>query len=140
MSSTIRSELSRSNRYWIERHRYYELKHFCLQYHSWKKAYSALDSMPVWPWSKIEMLGKSSDNSSPIEHCAEERERYSKLIDLVERTAFDACPDLASYILRGVVEDCSYTLLRTKFDIPCARDTYYEAYRKFFWMLDKRRG
>ena len=25
------------NPYWIERHRYYELKHFCLQYPIWKK-------------------------------------------------------------------------------------------------------
>lgn len=32
MGTTIRPELSEKNPYWIERHRYYELKHFCLQY------------------------------------------------------------------------------------------------------------
>lgn len=37
MGTTIRPELSEKNPYWIERHRYYELKHFCLQYPIWKK-------------------------------------------------------------------------------------------------------
>ena len=31
MATMIRPELSEKNPYWIERHRYYELKHFCLQ-------------------------------------------------------------------------------------------------------------
>ena len=30
MSTLIRPELSETNRYWIEKHRYYELKHFWL--------------------------------------------------------------------------------------------------------------
>ena len=45
MGTTIRPELSEKNPYWIERHRYYELKHFCLQYPIWKKAYAALDGL-----------------------------------------------------------------------------------------------
>lgn len=32
MATTIRPEVSKKSKYWIERHRYYELKHFCLQY------------------------------------------------------------------------------------------------------------
>ena len=32
MGTQIRPELSEKNLYWIDRHRYYELKHFCLQY------------------------------------------------------------------------------------------------------------
>ena len=43
MGTTLRAELSEKNPYWIEKHRYYELKHFCLQYPIWKKAYTALD-------------------------------------------------------------------------------------------------
>ena len=43
MGTTLRAELSEKNPYWIEKHRYYELKHFCLQYPIWKKAYAALD-------------------------------------------------------------------------------------------------
>lgn len=44
MSTAIRPELSKSSKYWIDRHRYYELKHFCLQYPIWKKLLSC--SMP----------------------------------------------------------------------------------------------
>ena len=45
MGTTLRAELSEKNPYWIEKHRYYELKHFCLQYPIWNKAYSALDGL-----------------------------------------------------------------------------------------------
>lgn len=45
MATTIRAELSEKNPYWIEKHRYYELKHFCLQYPIWKKIYRSLDGL-----------------------------------------------------------------------------------------------
>lgn len=45
MGTVIRSELSRKNPYWIEKHRYYELKHFCLQYPIWKQSYSSLGGL-----------------------------------------------------------------------------------------------
>ena len=35
MSTVIRPEIARSNAYFISKHRYYELKHFCLQYREW---------------------------------------------------------------------------------------------------------
>ena len=50
MSTLIRPELSETNRYWIEKHRYYELKHFCLQYPLWRHAYNSLIDYPCsWP-------------------------------------------------------------------------------------------
>lgn len=36
MPTTIRPEIARSNKYHISKHRYYELKHFCLQYREWR--------------------------------------------------------------------------------------------------------
>lgn len=45
MSTVIRSEVSKKNVYWIERHRYYKLKHFCFQYPLWKKAYAEIDRL-----------------------------------------------------------------------------------------------
>ena len=49
MATTIRPELSEKNPYWIEKHRYYELKHFCLQYPIWRKAYASLNSFSSKP-------------------------------------------------------------------------------------------
>ena len=49
MVTVLRPELSPKNKYHIDKHRYYELKHFCLQYSEWKKSYSAFDdtSLPL---------------------------------------------------------------------------------------------
>ncbi|MCD8141817.1 MAG: hypothetical protein LUD83_00835 [Clostridiales bacterium] len=43
MSGDMRPELSPNSEFWIERHRYYELKHFCLQYRAWKRMVALLD-------------------------------------------------------------------------------------------------
>ena len=43
--TAIHPELSPKSRYWIDRHRYYELKHFCLQYPLWIRARASLDGL-----------------------------------------------------------------------------------------------
>lgn len=62
MATTIRPELSEKNPYWIEKHRYYELKHFCLQYPIWRKAYASLNgfnSKPIdWAMFIVTSNGK----------------------------------------------------------------------------------
>ena len=37
MSTVIRPEISEKNKYWISKHRFYELRHFCLQYREWER-------------------------------------------------------------------------------------------------------
>lgn len=69
MSTVIRPELSKSSKYWIDRHRYYELKHF----------------------------------------------------------------------VTGVTSGVSYDFLKSRLDIPCCKETYYDLYRRFFWLLDRER-
>lgn len=36
MATTIRPEIDRHSEWYISRHRYYELKHFCLQWSEWR--------------------------------------------------------------------------------------------------------
>ena len=43
MSTQIRPEISQKNPYWIPKHRYYELKHFVMQYPAWVAARKGLD-------------------------------------------------------------------------------------------------
>lgn len=138
MSTTIRPEISNKNMYWIDRHRYYELKHFCLQYPTWKKARSALDglsktSINVIPISKTNLI------SSPTEKCAEARLFYSDRINMVEKIAKETDDSLYNYILKAVTEGLSYDYLRAKLNIPCCKDTYYNLYRRFFWLLSRER-
>lgn len=137
MSTTIKPELSEKNQYWIEKHRYYELKHFCLQYPSWKKAYILCS---VSGKSKGDLAIKMYDISKPTEECAIKRVFYSDRMGMVEQAAKDADEFLASYILKAVTTGMSYDTLRVKMNIPCSRDVYYEYYRKFFWLLDKARA
>lgn len=59
MSTLIRPEISKNNEYWIPRHRYYELKHFCLQYREWVKIVNSLDSK-LPSTSCIECIGRVS--------------------------------------------------------------------------------
>jgi hypothetical protein len=67
------------------------------------------------------------------------RAYYSERIKLVEQAAQEADKYLWHYILRAVTEGLSYTYLKTKLDMPCGKDMYYDRYRKFFWILDKLR-
>lgn len=131
-------ELSERNPYWIEKHRYHELKYFCLQYPIWKKAYVALDGLSKRP-DDLERFAKKRKNGDPTARCATARAYYATRIDMVEQTAKEADEELASYILKGVTEGLSYEGLKARLDIPCSRDTYYDRYRRFFWLLNKKR-
>ena len=86
MGTTIRPELSEKNPYWIERHRYYELKHFCLQYPIWKKAYAALDGLSRRP-SDLEVFSKKGEISDPTVRCVEARSYYIERMKTVEQVA-----------------------------------------------------
>lgn len=137
MSTTIRPELSEKNKYWIEKHRYYELKHFCLQYPFWKKAYVLAR---VQGTTKGDFIVKIDNISKPTEECALKMVFYSDRISMVEQAAKETDEFLSSYILKAVTTGMSYDTLRVQMNIPCSKDIYYEFYRRFFWLLDKIRA
>ena len=139
MSTTIRPELSERNKYWIEKHRYYELKHFCLQYPLWRKARAALDSLSKRP-NNSAAVSKTNKISSPVEKCVEARLFYTDRMDLLENVANETDEVMAVYILKAVTEGISYDHLKVRMNVPCCKDTYYELYRRFFWLLNKARG
>lgn len=108
MATEIRPELSEKNPYWIGKHRYYELKHFCLQYPIWKKAYNALLGLSSRP-NDLDIFVKSGQvRSDPTARCAESRVSFAKRMELVEQAAICTDGDLYPYILRGVTEGLSY--------------------------------
>lgn len=139
MSTTIRPELSERNKYWIEKHRYYELKHFCLQYPLWRKARAALDSLSKRPNNSV-AISKTNKVSSPVEKCVEARLFYTDRMELLENVASETDEVMAVYILKAVTEGISYDHLKVRMNVPCCKDTYYELYRRFFWLLNKARG
>ena len=136
MGTTMRPELSEKNPYWLERHRYYELKHFCLQYPIWKKARASLEGLSRRPVDAVVFSGGFGD---PTARCAEARAFYSERMELVERAAREADAKLGRYILKGVTLGVSYDILRVQENVPCCKDIYYELYRRFFWLLNRER-
>lgn len=139
MATLIRPEVSRKNKYWIDKHRHYELKHFCLQYPKWKKEHADLLDLCI-SLSKTDGIRGDSIISNPTERYAIERTYYADRIKMVERVAMDTDEYLWTYILKAVTEGLSYTYLQTRMDIPCSRDTYYDRYRRFFWLLNEARN
>lgn len=141
MSTNMRPELSEKNKYWIDRHRYYELKHFCMQYPNWKTAYRRLDATPGQNAIASSVpMGSTHEFGDPTAKLGTGRAYYSSRIELLERVARMADDVLGQYLLVGIVNGWSYDILNARFNIPCSKDTYYDRYRKFFWLLDKERG
>ena len=139
MCTSIRPEISAKNKYWISRHRYYELKHFCLQYPIWKKAYATLDELCISAANLEIVTAYSGFPGDPTAKCSIAKVYYSDRINMIEKAAVAADKELCAYILKAVTEDLSYTYLKTRLNIPCSKDTYYDRYRKFFWLLSKER-
>ena len=139
MKTKMKPELSKKSPYWVERHRYYELKHFCFQYPIWKKICASLDSLSKQP-ADLGLFIQTSDTSDPTAQCAQARAYYMERMHLIEEIAMEADPELGKYILKGVTEGWNYDILKARLDIPCCRDVYYKGYRKFFKLLDKARG
>lgn len=137
--STVRPELSKKNKYWIDKNRFYELKYFCLQYPLWKQAYELLDGLHICSYD-ITNVSKTNVTEDPIGKCVDERSTYFERMKVIEQAAIKADPYLASYILKAVTQGFSYTYLKSRLEIPCSRDTYYDRYRRFFWLLNKSRN
>lgn len=137
MSTTIRPKISEKNKYYIDKHRYYELKHFCLQYPLWEKQYNELMNI-----TKISDLKKSSRTNKITDYTAETVEKrlyYRERMDVVNKATQDADTELASYIFKAVTQGLSYEALRLQMNMPCSRDIYYDRYRRFFYLLSKYR-
>ena len=129
----IRPELSRKNKYYIPKHRYYELLHFCRQYDDWKKE---LSSIALLGSPTVEFHSEHSENSTTERNAIRINQLRTKM-GLVEKCADIAGEDLAKYIFLAVTKGMTYEALLLKYNVPCCRVIFYEYYRKFFWVLDK---
>lgn len=128
----MKSELSKKNEYWLPKHRYYELKHFCLQYAYWQVKIAQL-TCNITAYIGAHPVERKYD--SPTEKCVLLRDKYKRYTRTVIEAAKLADPELWSYILKGVTLGYSYEQLQALYQIPCCRSVYYQLYRKFFYIL-----
>lgn len=100
--------------YTLSKHRFYELKHFCLQYQEWKKIYSQLDG-----WS--DEIGKNKGDTTSRDGIR--RGDIRRNVELIEYCARITDRNILRYVTESI-------------DLP-AEMRY--SYRRFFWELSKRR-
>lgn len=138
MATTIRPEVSQNNEYWISKHRYYELKHFCLQYPTWKAAYKLLEHEGIRSLDPSGYI-PTSETSDPTARIAVAKSFFGGHIRMIEDIAAEADKSLSQYLIKGVTEGWSYDILKVRLNIPCCKDVYYNVYRRFFWLLSRER-
>lgn len=131
--SKLKPELSQKSKYYISKHRYYELKHFCLQYPEWRRELYSISSLVKPRLEEHIVNGLHGDKTV---QAAEIRELYLAKMKVVEQSALAADPDLYKWLLKAVTEGWSFDQLNARERIPCSRDTWYDRYRKFFYILD----
>lgn len=139
MGTQTRPELSEKNPYYISRHRYYELLHFCRQYNDYLAEKAEIYNNCVRPILGKEYHGNNIFPNDLTGKWAIKLADVDDKIKLIEQTAIDADEDLSGYILMAVTSGLGYDAINARYGIPCSRNTFYDRYRKFFWILNQRR-
>lgn len=141
MGTTTRPELSEKNKWWIGKHRYYELQHFCMQYPEWKSMVKEIDGIPGFsPGVRNRVVEGKAGDPTPIYAAA--RVDLMAKITMIEQAARDACEQQEWYglIVDAVTIGISFDKMEAKLSVtPVSRGEWYKVYRKFFWLLDKMR-
>lgn len=139
MGTKYRAEISKKNKYWISKHRFYELSHHCMQYNEWKDEYRTLENQSV-KGVDYDGMPHGTDISNPTESIGMRMAELKSKMETIEKTAEEADPILAKYILKAVTnEDVTFNYLKQFMDMPCEKDMYYDRRRKFYWLMNQRR-
>lgn len=137
MSTNIRAEISENNQYHISKEKYYELRHFCHQYKEWKKEVKSLSNLTAKDTTEPNI----SDNS--LSRITEDKAiricELTEKMKLVEDTAKEADEFLGTYIFLVVTGVASFDFIKNYMKVPVSRNEFYDKYRKFFWLLSKKR-
>lgn len=110
--------------YAVSKHRYYELKHFCLQYPEWQKLYLDLDG-----WQKE--ISKSEGDTTSRDGIR--RADLARNMLLIEDVCRFVCGKYEQRIFRLVIYG-------EKPKLNWDEQDFWYYYRKFFWELSRRRG
>lgn len=132
-----RDEISRKSAYWIPKSKLRAARFYCFQYPEWIKEYREL--VGVKGAAPLSGMPRGSGMSDPTEHNAIKRAELSKKIKLIENTVREVEPDIAEWLLIGVTnEDATYEYLRMVKNMPCCKNIYYLARKKFYYLMSER--
>lgn len=130
MGSTRDLNLSK---YKISDNKYRELKYYCLQYQEWKKEISSSSDAVKSPDISGSHGGKIGDSTGSL---AIKRVELKKKCETIEQAAAEANSFIAKWIIESVTTGIAYSYL----NVPCGRRQFYEARKKFFFLLSYKKG
>ena len=122
------------DKYDISPNRYRELKYFCRQY---REKQSRLRSLTEIASPAFDGIGSSSGVlSDRTAATALKRVELEKDVALIEQTAIEADAEIYQYIISNVADGVPWEYL----GVPGGRRQFYEARRKFFYLLSRKKG
>lgn len=116
------------DKYGISKSEYEELKAFCRRYDE-KRAEAA--DLLYRTTGKLTGMPRGSNTSDPVCASVLQRDRLLHDCEMIEQAAIAASAELYPYILRNVTRSEGITTLNP----PCGRRQFYEARRRFFFLL-----
>lgn len=119
--------------YGISKERYLELKHFCKRY-----AEMRLEIVSARGLDAVSNDGLPHGNgkADPTARKADRALKLSTDVRIIEDAAREADPLNWCALLKNVTEGTAYEYQ----PVYCGRRQFYESRRKFFWILDKKKG
>lgn len=137
--SEIRPELSKNSKYYVPKHRYYELMHACLQYPEWKRSSAKLEKELLFPSRSYATLTgvKAKNYEDVLASKTAELADLTIKIDTINKCISSLDSAIQDYIFRAVTIGKTFNYFKTKENIPYGKNLYYKWYRYFFWILDK---
>ena len=126
-------------KYGITSKRYKELCGFCEQYPDWKLFLSLnKDTVKGISYDGI-MTSNTGNITDKTADLAIKRVSIQEKVNLIERTAKDADPDLWEFIIKSVCYEQPYWYIRDIMNAPVSRNSFYAKRKYFFVLLDKRK-
>ena len=136
MGTDVRATISKKNPYYISKHRFYELKHYCLQYNEWKRLKRDLEdgllSASKGTRIDLEWVDPTGNIAVKINNLSLKMKEIEDAVDKTDR-------GLSKYLFIAVTEGVSYTYLKTVLNMPCSKEYFYKQYRRFWWILSNSR-
>lgn len=121
------------NKYNISNKRYRELYYFCLQYREKKEELRNCYGIGS---SSLSDMPKGGCTSNAVAKQVERAIKLKRDIEIIEQCAIAADAEIYQYILKSVTKDLRYEFL----NVPAGRRQFYESRRKFFYLLNQKRG
>ena len=120
------------DRYGISKWKFRELKYFCLQY---KEKKQEVEDIIGLHGVSFDGMPKGTQIGSAVENQIIKLYDLNDDVKVIEDTAAEADDTISGYIIKNVTESIPYEYM----DVPCGRRQFYQARRKFFFLLSKKR-